>query len=116
MRSNRMAEHIDLIAEKMKEHRDVMVEALARELPDAVVRPPHGGYFLWAELPKGVSGEEVADRAVEHGVEVSSGRLSFPEDDPGNFLRFAYSYPGKDEIVEGVRRLGMAYREVRGRA
>ena len=116
MRSNRMAEHIDLISEKMREHRDVMVEALAKELPDAVVRPPQGGYFLWAQLPEGVSGEAVADCAVEHGVEVSSGRLSFPEDDPGNFLRFAYSYPDADEIIEGVRRLGLAYREVCGRA
>ncbi len=112
MRSNRMAEHIDLVAKRMALHRDVMVEALARELPDAKVRPPQGGYFLWAELPEGVSGEAVADQALKHGVEVSSGRLSFPEDDPGNFLRFAYSYPEPEEIAEGIRRLGIAYREV----
>ena len=112
MRSNRMADHIEKVADKMREHRDVMVGALAKELPDAKVKAPSGGYFLWAELPEGVSGEAVADAALEQGVEVSSGRLSFPEDDPGNFLRFAYSYPDPEQIVEGVRRLGRAYRDV----
>ena len=116
MRSNRMADHIDLVARKMREHRDVMVDALRHELPEAKVQPPQGGYFLWAELPQGVSGEAVADQALQHGVEVSSGRLSFPEDDPGNFLRFAYSYPEPEEIREGIRRLGIAYREVLARA
>ena len=82
------------------------------KFPEAKVRPPKGGYFLGAELPVGVSGEAVADQALKHGVEVSSGRLSFPEDDPGNFLRFAYSYPEPDQIREGIRRLGVAYREV----
>ena len=112
MRSNILGEHIELIAKQMRVHRDAMVDSLARELPDAKVHPPNGGYFLWAELPKDVSGEAVADRALAHGVEVSSGRLSFPEDDPGNFLRFAYSYPDTDQIQEGIRRLGTAYREV----
>lgn len=112
MRSNRMTEHIEDIAKRMREHRDVMVDALARELPNVKVAVPKGGYFLWAELPERVSADAVAERALKHGVEVSSGRLSFPEDDPGNFLRFAYSYPDRDQIVEGIRRLASAYREI----
>ena len=50
----------------MKLHRDVMVESIAKEVPDATVRAPNGGYFLWAELPPEVSGDELATKAVEH--------------------------------------------------
>ncbi len=91
IRSNKLAEHIDLVTDHMREHRDAMVEALDEFLPEAKVDPPSGGYFLWAELPESNSGDYVASRAVEHGVEVGSGRLCFPNENPGNFLRFAYS-------------------------
>ncbi len=114
MRSNKMHAHIDEVRDQMRVHRDAMMDALANELPEATVRRPEGGYFLWSELPSGVSAEAVAERAVEHGVEVGSGRLCFPEDDPGNFLRFAYSFVGPDQIRDGIRRLGVAYREVVG--
>ena len=116
MRSNRLSEHVSLVTSRMRAHRDAMVESLAEELPDASVRSPSGGYFLWAELPEGVSAEAVAAQAAENGVEVSSGRLCFPGDDPGHFLRFAYSFPGPEQIRQGVRRLAAAYRSVVGSA
>ena len=114
MRSNKMREHIAELAAQMKLHRDVMVEPIAKEVPDATVRAPNGGYFLWAELPSEVSGDELATKAVEHGVEVRPGRVCFPKVDPGHHLRFAHSYVGPDEIREGIRRLGIAYRALRG--
>ena len=86
MRSNKLAEHIDVVTNRMRLHRDAMMDALGEFLPDAKVRRPEGGYFLLAELPQGVSGDIVAARAVDHGVEVGSGRLCFPQEDPGNFL------------------------------
>jgi len=114
MRSNKLQLHIDEVAGHMRAHRDAMIDALARELPGTTVRRPEGGYFLWLELPAGVSGEALAERALAHDVEVSPGRVCFPDADPGNFLRLAYSFVGPDEIREGVRRLGVAYRELGG--
>lgn len=111
-RSNKLREHIDLVTTTMREHRDAMISALAEYLPEVRVRRPEGGYFLWAELPASVSGDAVAAKAVEHGVEVGSGRLCFPLEDPGNFLRFSYSYVDPVTIREGIRRLGGAYKQV----
>ena len=116
MRSNILHEHIDVVTRTMRDHCDAMVEALATHLPDAKVRKPEGGYFLWAELPEGLSGDAIAETAIGHGVEVGSGRLCFPVADPGNFLRFSYSYVDPDTIREGIRRLGLAYQDVASQA
>lgn len=113
IRSGKLVEHIDLVTTHMRAHRDAMVEALAEHLPQARVRRPNGGYFLWAELPEGVSADAIAARAVEHGVEIGSGRLCFPNEDPGHFLRFSYSLVPPDTLRDGIRRLGEAYRATR---
>lgn len=112
MRTQKLQAHVDLVTKTMRVHRDAMIAALQTHMPEARVRRPEGGYFLWAALPGGVSGDAVAARAIDHGVEVGGGRLCFPEEDPGNFLRFSYSYVSPDQIDDGVRRLGAAYRDV----
>ena len=113
MRGNKMAKHVDELTAEMHRHRDAMVEAFADHLPDARVRMPQGGYFLWVALPEGTDAEAVAGLALNRGVEVSSGRLCFPNDVPGHHLRLAYSFVDVETIREGVRRLGDAYEEYR---
>ena len=112
MRSNKFHAHIREVRDQMRIHRDAMIDALAEHLPAAHVRRPNGGYFLWVELPADVSGDTLATAAIEHGVEVTSGRMCFPEIDPGNFLRLAYSFVDAETIRLGIERLGAAYRAV----
>ena len=116
MRGNQMAKHVEELSAQMRHHRDAMVEAFGEFLPEAEVRVPRGGYFLWAALPRGTDAEAVAGVALHHGVEISSGRLCFPNDVPGHHLRLAYSFVDVEAIREGVRRLGDAYREYCARA
>ena len=116
MQSNKMRRHVDELATQMRLHRDTMIDSFAEHLPDARIRRPDGGYFLWAELPDGVDAERVVERGVEHGVETSTGRLCFPEDAPGNFLRLSYSFPPVEQIKDGVARLGAAYAEYKSAA
>ena len=40
------------------------------------------------------------------------GFLCFPEVDPGNYLRLAYSFVGPETIRDGIERLGRAYSEM----
>ena len=115
MRGNKMARHMSDLAEQMRRHRDVMVESFAAFLPEARVRVPAGGYFLWAELPEGSDAEAIATLALARGVEVSSGRLCFPNEVPGHHLRLAYSFVDCDAIRNGVRALGEACDEYRAR-
>ena len=115
MRGNKMAKHVAELSAEMHRHRDAMVDAFAEFLPEAEVRVPQGGYFLWAALPRGTDAEAVARIALRHGAEVSSGRLCFPNDVPGHHIRLAYSFVDVEAIREGVRRLGDAYAEYRSR-
>ena len=113
MRSNKIAHHIDELAGQMRRHRDTMAAALAEHIPEAEVRKPQGGYFLWVRLPDGVDAERVVELGISEGVEAASGRLSFPTDDPGNFLRLAYSFVSEDEIRRAIAMLGAAYAKFR---
>ncbi len=116
MQSNKMAHHIDEMIHQMRIHRDAMIEAFAEHIPEAKIRAPQGGYFLWAELPEGTDAEKLVELGIAEGVEVSSGRLSFPNDDPGNCIRMAYSFITEDEIREGIAKLGVAWRKLQSQA
>jgi DNA-binding transcriptional MocR family regulator len=81
-----------------------MLSALDRELPQARITRPDGGYFLWAELP-GVDASDLLARAEAAGVTFVKG-MDF--DGEPQTLRLAYSFVSLDEIAEGVARLASA--------
>ena len=84
--------------------RDAMLAALDRELPQARITRPDGGYFLWAEIP-GVDADDLLARAEDAGVTFVKG-TDF--DGGPDTLRLAYSFVSVDEIAEGVTRLAAA--------
>ncbi|MGI9356296.1 MAG: aminotransferase class I/II-fold pyridoxal phosphate-dependent enzyme, partial [Rhizobiaceae bacterium] len=116
MQSNKMAHHIDEMIRQMRIHRDAMIAAFAKHIPEAEIRAPQGGYFLWAKLPESTDAEQLVEMGIEEGVEVSSGRLSFPNDDPGNFIRMAYSFITVDQTNDGIAKLGVAWRKFQSQA
>lgn len=108
--------HIATLSTLLRTHRDAMVEAIRRHLPGASVRTPQGGYFLWVKLPPEIDADELVRRSAKEGVAIFSGRLSFAEKAPGQFLRLAYSFSTPARIVEGVERVGRAYAAMRAEA
>jgi 2-aminoadipate transaminase len=99
-------------------HRDHMVAALRRELPDVAFRVPHGGYYLWLEFPEGTDSARVAERAHHIGASVIAGDAFFAGEGADSakgrgvakrYIRMAYSHATPEEIDEGVRILAAAY-------
>jgi DNA-binding transcriptional MocR family regulator len=92
----------------LRERRDAMLEALARELPDdASWTRPEGGYFVWLELPSGPPSGDLLVEAEEAGVTFVKGGDFFPGGRGGErALRLAFSFVSPDEIAEGVSALG----------
>ena len=113
--ADRLADHVSQVQATYRSNRDAMVAALGAELPEARMDVPSGGYYLWLTLPEGCDGDAVARAAADRGVIVLAGSRFFAGDasvHPRNHLRVAYSHATSEEIVEGVRRLGDAYRAV----
>ena len=98
--------------EVLRTRRDAMLDALAAELPaEAAWSRPQGGYFLWLDLPAGVSAAELLLRAEGAGVTFVKGTDFFAGAGGESSARLAFSFPTVDEIREGVRRLAALVRE-----
>jgi len=109
-KNNKIKDHVNSLANEIRQHRDVMIQAFNEELPEISIKKPNGGYFLWGELPRSVNAEKLVESAVTEGVEISSGRICFPNRGPNNFIRLAYSFVSDEIITEGVSRLAKAYK------
>jgi DNA-binding transcriptional MocR family regulator len=96
----------------LRERRDAMLDALAREMPeDASWTRPDGGYFVWLELPSGPKSSELLAEAEAAGVTFVQGSDFFPGGrGGGRALRLAFSFVSPDEISDGVARLGSLVR------
>jgi 2-aminoadipate transaminase len=97
-----------------KERRDAMLDALESTFSSETRwTTPGGGFFLWIDLPGGVSGEAVVRAAMAEGVAVFPGSIFYPNADGGsNGLRLSYSNATPERIREGIRRLERAVSSV----
>jgi len=93
----------------LRARRDALLSALGRELPEASWSTPAGGYFLWLELPAGVSAGEALAVGEEAGVTFVAGEDFFVRPEDGaDAARLAFSFASTEEIAEGVARLAGA--------
>jgi 2-aminoadipate transaminase len=111
-RAGRLEQDIAERVQTYRAHRDVMAQAVREHLPAATFRLPDGGYYLWLRLPDGIDGDRLAAIADAHGVVVLPSSQFHATPGRKNYVRLAYSYASPSEIVEGVRRLAQAYKEL----
>ena len=91
--------------------RDVMEQALRRELGDLVSWPnPKGGFFLWLTLPRNLDADRMIARAVEHGVIYVAGEAFYVNGEGKNTMRLCFSAPTPERIEAGVSRLAQTIR------
>ena len=109
-------EHIEKIRKIYRRKLNLMCDMIDSELGDAVsyVRP-EGGLFIWCELPEDVDALEFVKKSAENMVALVPG-TAFLTDVNGksNAVRFNFSTPADDKIVEGMKILGRVLKEMRG--
>lgn len=95
---------------KLYSHRrDVMCNAIKKYFPsDVKCTYPHGGLFLWVELPEGCNARDLFKYALERKVAYVPGDSFFPQTKKKNYFRLNFSYNDDDVIEEGVKRLADA--------
>ena len=105
--------HVRKLRKVYGERRDLMVDALAEFWPDGSSwTTPQGGLFLWARVPESIDTLAFMPKALEKKVAYVPGVHFFPHEDGGhNAMRLNFSNAQPEMIVEGIRRLGWAFKE-----
>lgn len=107
--------HVEKIRKEYGEKREVMLAALAENLPaEATWTLPDGGLFLWVTLPEGCSTVELLKAAVEHQVAFIPGESFFAEGGGANTMRLNFSNASLEDIRVGMERLGAVIRRYLG--
>ncbi|MCC6522556.1 MAG: PLP-dependent aminotransferase family protein [Polyangiaceae bacterium] len=89
-----------------------MLGALERHFPaGSRWTKPDGGLFVWAELPFGLSADEIFADALRERVAFVPGSSFFADAPRPEFLRLNYSNRPPELIEEGIARLGRVVRE-----
>ena len=97
-----------------KARRDAMLDALETTFTgDTRWTRPAGGFFLWLDLPEGVSADAVAAAALGEGVAVFAGSIFYPNADGGtNGIRLSYANATPQRIREGIQRLHRGFTDI----
>jgi DNA-binding transcriptional MocR family regulator len=99
--------------EVYRRRRDAMLSALEAEMPPGVrVTHPQGGLFLWMELPGEVDARTLLRVSLARGVAFVPGDSFFPTTQRKNTMRLNFSNMPEERIVEGIRRLAAALKEM----
>ncbi|MFO7528614.1 MAG: PLP-dependent aminotransferase family protein [Marinobacter sp.] len=98
-----------------REATERMRSAVARSFPEGTaVSRPQGGFVLWVQLPEGVSGTEVYQRARAENINVAPGLMFSTTNKFDNCLRLNGGNPWTGTIEKAVARLGALVHEVTG--
>ena len=65
--------HAAAASQVFRDHRDCMLAAIRRDMPEASVVVPQGAYYLWIRLPEHVDGDVLARCAADAGVLITPG-------------------------------------------
>lgn len=106
--------HLRRSCQLFRKRRDAMLTAIRRYLPAGVrFDSPQGGLFVWLQLPANLDAETLLPLAWEEGVDFAPGNGFFPDGMGGrNWLRLNFVAQSPDQIQEGIKRLGKAFKRL----
>jgi 2-aminoadipate transaminase len=97
-------DHIAQLKSVYSRRRDLMLEALERNMPEGVSwTVPDGGFFLWVTLPDGIDSTAMRGQVQELGVDYLPGATCATPGDAANQFRLCYSFVTDDQIEPGIK-------------
>jgi len=95
-----------------RERRDYMLKCFREHMPEGVKwTEPSGGLFLFVTLPPSMDAARLLERALKKNVAFVCGSVFYCNNEGHNTMRINFSFCGKEDTSEGVRRLAEAIRE-----
>jgi DNA-binding transcriptional MocR family regulator len=99
--------HLARLRQRNRGRRELALAAIGRSFPKGtIVRPPRGGYMLWAELPRAVDLAQVRVSARESRVVFADGTVFFTQTPGKSCLRLNCARATEQELVFGLETLG----------
>ena len=113
MQRNLLDEHLQTIRQSYKRKLDLMVEAIYTHWPTGVrMHPPQGGMHLWCRLPAGIRARTLLREAAHERVAFVVGEPFHVDGGGHHYIRLSFAAADPDQIVEGVRRIGVAMKRL----
>ncbi len=85
--------HLRKLRHTLQTQQIVFAQAIGHYFPAGTrATRPTGGYFLWVEMPSGVSALEIHKRALAHGISVAPGPIFSAKRGFENCLRLNYGH------------------------
>ena len=107
-------DHVAEINKLYKHRRDLLLKTMEETFTDGTTwTHPEGGLFLWLTFPEGVSARKVFDKCIEKNVAGVLGEFFYPNNKNDRHMRINYSNMPDDRIVEGVKRMAEALKEIK---
>jgi 2-aminoadipate transaminase len=109
-----LQKNIDTVKRIYREKRQVMLDALEAKMPKIkglTWTRPEGGLFLWVTLPEYMDADKLFYEAIERNVAFVIGSAFHCDAGGRNSMRLNFSFPTKEQIVEGVGRLARVIEE-----
>jgi 2-aminoadipate transaminase len=105
-----LADHVEKIKKIYQPLGEEMISSLQHYMPEKVKwTEPEGGMFVWITLPETENTDELFKKALQEKVAFIPGSKFYPSNKENyNGLRLNFSYPSKEQIREGIKRLANA--------
>ena len=107
--------HFSRVRKYYTEKLDFFLGALDENFPPEMGvtwTKPEGGLFLWITAPEKINTLDLFYKAIEEKVAFVPGEVFYPEGyKKRNAMRINFSYPTKEQIIEGVQRLSSTVRK-----
>ena len=111
--NNDLDKHIEKIKKLYKAQATAMINAMEKYFPENIkFTRPKGGMFSWVTLPEGWDSLELFDKAIAKNVAFVPGNPFYVNVDKVNTFRLNYTNADEETIVEGIKRLAEAMREI----
>jgi GntR family transcriptional regulator of abcA and norABC len=108
--SEQFSAHLAMLANVLREKRDLLVSALDRYLAHEVEYVlPEGGIHLWCKLKQETNDNQLLRESIRHGVVYVPGSAMGSQQ---GFVRFTFGRAETALIDAGIQRFAQAYREL----